>query len=233
MKVHDPMREVTKGTRALSAAEDDFETESSSEDEDEDLDPVEYARYYGLTTDHTLAETKMPYLPSLESVDLDLLALQDSPNFVTQISLDEIDSMVNNEKWMVSGECAKFLACIMRKTEDDIVLRDHEVSYKTVTDLRLEEAILSTDPALDLVRLKQRNALRLCTKGITPAELDSNNLWSPTELRLPAELDQRLAQERLDVDSKAMVFLKGLYDLEEIDDTILELEASKVRDHVP
>lgn len=242
MDWYDSMNNKIRGDSIIFTANGGAETEmctpepaedaqdDASFDDEENFAPVQYARLHGLTADHTLARLDITLPPTPQSMIADLSDPPEAPSVSTLISLNELNEITDNEKWNVDREAIGFLASIMKPWEEDMATADAATSYHDFRQLKLEEAILSMDPDLDLVQLKRRNALRLSTTGMSPCDLGDDVLWTSEELHLPARLDLRVSQERLDVDAETMWFLKNIHQPSDEDDSFLSPTTAKVDD---
>lgn len=198
--------------------------------DEEDLTPFQYARFHGLTTDHRRTQLEIPRLPTPQS-ESDCLA--NSPRCLNVTELDSLeapDGTTIGEKWVVDREAAAYLASIVKAQEDDTLNIDAAFPYESLWQLKIEEAISPIDPAFDLDQLKQRNVLNLSIDGQVPSDVTIDVLWTPQELRLPAEMDLKIAQQRLDVDVETMLYLKSVHDPEPVAESVLVEAHTKVCD---
>ncbi|KAK3715005.1 structural constituent of nuclear pore [Vermiconidia calcicola] len=186
-------------------------------DEDE-LTPFEYARYHGLTTSYMDEDPRctVPLPSTPKSADADLADPQATLNLDTLVALGALNGHNCHERWEVDKNAAKFLASAIAlgkeyETQDEYGL-DEAWSLR---DLKTEEPLMSSDPGLELVRLKRRNALIISTEGIPPICLDAweTPSWTVEELHLPAEKDRNVAHEKLDVDNETMQYLKEIFNI--------------------
>lgn len=209
--------------------EDDGE-ESLDED---DMSPLEYARFHRLTTDYRLNNwrTIIPEPLTPESMRAEG---QDSTPL---ISIDEFASLSSThashfqEKWDVDRESATFLASIVHGMNKIESVSSDWRAFRTC-GLRLEDALLPTDPVSELSHLKERNIVKLSARGEAPFELDKNKKenseWTAAELELPTKLDQILAQEKLDVNPEVVEYLRGCYQIGPVDYSLFGVPTHKV-----
>ena len=166
-------------------------------DEDE-MSPLEYARFHRLTSDYRLAgsDVVIPLPPTPESMRADALDPNEVPSVQRWVGPGAL-----NEKWDVDREAAHFLASIISDVNGKAFKQDFGQRCLCLSELKLEEALLSTDPAADLFHLKRRNTLQLSVKGWPPFELDRSKgedpKWTAEELDLPASMDRKLARKDL------------------------------------
>lgn len=208
---------------ALSATNESGQPEPEHEQSDEDvgpeigeLSPFEYARHYELVTNHLqtnpFATVEYPLSPRIECTDLE------DPKTLRGIDdlLDEEAFLKLNaaEKLDVDKDTAAFLRSMLDLapgTDDSEGLRQIEGSHY-LRNLKLEEPILASDPALDLWRLRKRNAITISSKGMQPFDIDEAKgeglVWSKEEPYAHAEIEKLVSNEKLDIDIDTLTYLK-------------------------
>jgi hypothetical protein len=193
--------------------------ESDDTDDEPDLDsPMAYARFYGLRRDppldHPLASNLIP-LPS-ENIYLDM---EEPPGLLHAEALqNEVWESLKNERLDVDRETATFLASLLgaaRRFELDPV--DVVLEPEGLRRLKLELPLLSTDHDLDMLALRRRNEVRLCSEGIDHFQLDVEKdegiAFPQAEIDRKLSLDRELAKEKLDVGRETVELLRDLRDL--------------------
>ena len=188
----------------------------SDDDYDEDWpSPLDYARYYGLTTSYFDTDPlQSDFLPS-PSGDFysDLGDPELAPNLDLLASLAASNESAIHEKWDIDKDAGVFLASVVKSTNIEAAAEFLEANGMLgFGDLKLEEPLLASDPELDLLRLKRRNTVIISAHGLEPFVINEQKgeglSWAMEELQLVAEKERELGQEKLDVDHSTRQFLK-------------------------
>ena len=73
-----------------------------------------------------------------------------------------------------------------------------------MNDLKIDEPVLSTDPHLDVSRLRARNTVRLSNQGMKPCVLNTEKgeslAWTSEDLKLPTAIKMSIADANLPID---------------------------------
>ncbi|KAK5165487.1 uncharacterized protein LTR77_009016 [Saxophila tyrrhenica] len=200
-------------------------TMTDSELDDDDLTPLEYARNHGLTRDYTrnYVQEAMDCLPPTpESMHSDMM----HPSIEldsTDISPDTLGEKLVLETWDVDRETVKFLTSVMALAADQPNMCVEELDDCLLSrSLKIEEAVLSRDPELELRQLKRHNAISLPAEAAafvrTTTEDEQQPLWTTAELALPHKMDCKVAQERLDIGRDVISYLEDVLSLSESQD---------------
>lgn len=219
--------EDSQNAAQTSAAENEepqeHEDESlhdSSEYDDDELAPLAYARRHGLITSylHEQPFRAADPAPSPTVVCADLEDPESTLNISDIANVKELNGITVSEKWDVDKETATFLASLLALGKDDGPMHSRQnCGPLYLRDLRLEEPLLSSDPEVDVWRLKRRKTVAISSDGMRPFELKDEEgesfTWSTSELRAPAEKDELIANEKLDVDRETMEYLKDIMSL--------------------
>lgn len=119
-----------------------------------------------------------------------------------------------SEKWDVDKATMEFLASILTFSAPAKSPSTRFGTGKYFRNVKVEEPVLQSDAATDMLRLHERNTIRVTPKGIKPIPLDKCHdqdlRWSTKSLRLPHDIDELLAAEKMAVDVKTGRFLKNL-----------------------
>lgn len=182
-----------------------------SEDESDDVEPLAYARQHGLTSNYfdedPLRASCIPSPPDSPLADMNDWKGSSSGDVHAAKALIEDSS---NERWDVDRETAEFLTSVMALGRADE--RDGALGTTSTKDLKIDEPLLSSDPEIDLFRLRARNAVRISTKGMDSwavgVEKGESLSWSSEDLKLPSTVSELIAIEKLDVDKETMELLR-------------------------
>lgn len=179
------------------------------DDVNEDFQPLRYARQYGLTTDY-LAQNPLhnAYIPTPPAS-----VLADFSPEIDSRDVNEAKALMEqpgNERWDIDKDTAAVLTSVMAIGNADGV--HYEANRRSLRDLKVDEPVLSSDPDMDLSKLKARNQVHLSTHGMLPYELkrekDEGLAWSAEQLKLPSLVSDSIAGEKLDIDRDTMEFLR-------------------------
>ena len=185
--------------------------------EDDEPTLLDYARQHGLISshfaEHPFQSACLPSPPRSPLRDLEDPA--GVLNIATVVSLKALDGHTTHEKWDIDKASAEFIGSVISLEKEDPTESIAEVDKPLkITDLKLVEPILTTDPELDLVHLKQRNTPTIRTRGMKPFklndEVDESIRWPAHLLRLPAEKDQQVMDDKLIVDHDTIQYIKEL-----------------------
>ena len=194
------------------------EAESGFNDEYK-LPPIDDVRCHGLTTNHydedPLHFTYIP--PPPRSIHADLQDPHGVLNIGTIVSLNALNGHNMHEKWDIDKQSAEFLASVIPLGGSNQLEEAWKISEPMRTrELKIEEAILSTDPELDLLKLKKRNVVTLSTHGLEQFPLDDQKdeslRWPDSRLSLPGETEWTIANEKFEVGRDTMAYIKEIAD---------------------
>lgn len=201
-----PTREIS----ADSEGEEDEDVDKEVENDRVDLSPLAYARQNGLTTDYfncnpmkSICITSPPEEPLQ---DLDCTTLPGQAMEAAKTVARDAD----RERWTIDKETAEFITAVISLVRPD----DVEVGEDVVrmSDFKIDEPVLSTDPELDLSRLRARNTVRSSTQGMQPCVLDSQKreslAWSSEDLKLPSTMETSMISAGLPIDRETAELLK-------------------------
>lgn len=205
---------ATPQTMAESNGEDvrmsDF-TSDTGEDAENDLSPLEYARLNGLTFDYRASNPLQSACIPSRPTDM-LIEFDDSENESRDDELKTFIHQCNNERWDLDKDTAKFLTWVMALGRMDNA--EDNMNPLNMSDLKLDEPVLPSDPECEVARLRARNAVRISTKGVEPCRLDTQKdeslLWCSEDLKLPSEITETINNEKLDIDKETMKLLKDV-----------------------
>lgn len=194
--------------------------DDSQDDQDMDIDPMEEAddEHCSRSLSHTalanyyssnlLQSSLIP--PNVCSLEDDLV---DPPGSIDIVRLATFACV---EKWDVGKDTMEYLGSVLALSapvDDFITLCGLQPQIRHI---KLEEPILSSDPATDMQRLRERNVVRLTSHGIKPYHLDRRNdeglRWSARSLKLPEDMDKLIAAEKMTINSETGGFLKQIFD---------------------
>lgn len=197
----------------------DTNMESDDTDDEPDLDsPMAYARFYGLRRDSPLDHPLSSDLILLPSEDIYLDMEEPSGLLRAEALQEEAWESLKNERLDVNRETATFLASLLgaaRKFELDPV--DVVLEPEGLHQLKLELPLLARDHEVEMLALRRRNEVRLCSKGIDPFQLvfekGEGVAFPRAEIDKKLSLDRELANEKLDVDRETVELLRDLREL--------------------
>ncbi|THW03801.1 hypothetical protein D6D26_03211 [Aureobasidium pullulans] len=182
----------------LSIASDTY-----SDAEDEEVSLIDYARYYGLSKDYTssypLSSCVLQSIPVWDDSDFSQL-----PDFVLP---DKVDT---DEKWTINHQSALFLRRIA--LVEAVPSIDIERRVTRSAEFKVEPLLLLTDSELDQRRFvrarrsKQSQGLQDMLLGANWEEDETHIYWPSSDL--PAELIEKIKQERLQLDKTDILFLQ-------------------------
>ncbi|TIA62533.1 hypothetical protein D6C77_02715 [Aureobasidium pullulans] len=182
----------------LSIASDTY-----SDAEDEAVSLIDYARYYGLSKDYTssypLSSCVLQSIPVWDDSDFSQL-----PDFVLP---DKVDT---DEKWTINHQSALFLRRIA--LVEAVPSIDIERRVTRSAEFKVEPLLLLTDSELDQRRFvrarrsKQSQGLQDMLLGANWEEDETHIYWPSSDL--PAELIEKIKQERLQLDKTDILFLQ-------------------------
>ncbi|THZ97288.1 hypothetical protein D6C88_01290 [Aureobasidium pullulans] len=182
----------------LSIASDTY-----SDAEDEEVSLIDYARYYGLSKDYTssypLSSCVLQSIPVWDDSDFSQL-----PDFVLS---DKVDT---DEKWTINHQSALFLRRIA--LVEAVPSIDIERRVTRSAEFKVEPLLLLTDSELDQRRFvrarrsKQSQGLQDMLLGANWEEDETHIYWPSSDL--PAELIEKIKQERLQLDKTDILFLQ-------------------------
>jgi hypothetical protein len=190
---------------------------SSDAYDDEELPVLEYAQVKGLTRDHTLDNPwqAAPPLPAPAEAECDLADPKSVLDVGALVCLGALNRTSLSEKWDVDRQAIDFLASVIAMHHDPHA--EYDCISSPVGDLKLEEALLSIDPAFDLSRLKRRNMIDLVSGRVGYCTLDREeygiSIWTADDLLLPAKRDHDVVQEKFEVAQELPVYLKDIWDI--------------------
>ncbi|THX04619.1 hypothetical protein D6D18_03228 [Aureobasidium pullulans] len=173
----------------LSIASDTY-----SDAEDEEVSLIDYARYYGLSKDYT---SSYP----LSSCVLQSIPVWDDSDF------NKVDT---DEKWTINHQSALFLRRIA--LVEAVPSIDIERRVTRSAEFKVEPLLLLTDSELDQRRFvrarrsKQSQGLQDMLLGANWEEDETHIYWPSSDL--PAELIEKIKQERLQLDKTDILFLQ-------------------------
>jgi len=219
----------------------------TSEEDDDDLTPIEYAARYGLITREPVWSATGPWdIRSMLSVTLAGLEPADSISETNELLAELMvahHALNKPERWDIDSSVARFMTTTFSmQTQtmlDDICRQD---ARRSLSMLKLEPRILSTDPEADLAALRARNRLSTSLQEIGHLGLKGRKVqldaWSPDILMAPSKVKMLLEGERkLDVDSVAVTYLNDIcrpeqtpevqFDLASLDSSIVSRMRSR------
>ncbi|THX76814.1 hypothetical protein D6D05_05976 [Aureobasidium pullulans] len=174
-----------------------------SDAEDEEVSLIDYARYYGLSKDYTssypLSSCVLQSIPVWDDSDFSQL-----PDFVLP---DKVDT---DEKWTINHQSALFLRRIA--LVEAVPSIDIERRVTRSAEFKVEPLLLLTDSELDQRRFvrarrsKQSQGLQDMLLGANWEEDETHIYWPSSDL--PAELIEKIKQERLQLDKTDILFLQ-------------------------
>lgn len=197
---------------------------------------VQSARASGLTnlylSDNPFAQVSLPSPPDSSEADLDG---SEQPTLLLAEGSVNVDSY---ERLNITKESAQVLHSLLSASLSYIQQRSWcgiDNSTPRICDLKMTEALLSSDNDRDTKELEQRNAIDLTPRGMSSFDLDKSAdeslQWPDWTLRLGQDLCLSLKSERLDVKVATMQYLKQLLAIESLhnsDLTRLETKTNHV-----
>lgn len=179
---------------------DSDQPEEGDDDGDDGWPALFQAAYEGYYSVDPLKSWLIPLQPSSFNEDLIM-------NGATTVEV---------EKWDIDQTTMEFLASLVSASASGDSLRVRCGLRACIRDIKIEEPVLQSDAATDMLRLQERNIIHLTSKGIKPFPLDEQHdqalQWSAKSSRLPHELDQLLAAERMTVNSETGTFLMEVFE---------------------
>lgn len=140
--------------------------------------------------------------------------LSDTPGFTDVADIIPLHSV---EKWDVDSTTMVYLASLMALSVPGDSLSTHCGVQPPLRDVKLEDPVLQSDPATDMLRLSERNTVRLDPKDLKPFSLDNRHdqalQWSRKSLKLPDDMEKQLITEKMDVASETGQFLKEVFEV--------------------
>ncbi|THW71657.1 hypothetical protein D6D19_07205 [Aureobasidium pullulans] len=204
----------------LSIASDTY-----SDAEDEEVSLIDYARYYGLSKDYTssypLSSCVLQSIPVWDDSDFSQL-----PDFVLP---DKVDT---DEKWTINHQSALFLRRIALVEAVPSIEIERRVTRSA--EFKVEPLLLLTDSELDQRRFvrarrsKQSQGLQDLLLGANWEEDETHIYWPSSDL--PAELIEKIKQERLQLDKTDILFLQHRMQLATSPIDPVPLELSKIEE---
>lgn len=209
---------IPTGTTAVEnnrAPRDPHKTfDNASECDDDQILPLEYARRYGLTTSHLhdpYDAVDSPPSPAILRADLeDPISTSSIGDTITKRVLAKFSA---GDKWDVDRATATFLASVAALGKDDLGLNPQQIDRPVhLSDLKVEEAILASDPDMDRWQLKNRNKVTISGKGMPQFDLNDSKgesfAWSVRELQAYADAEDLIINQKFDVDVETSTYLK-------------------------
>jgi len=204
---------------AVNSPKSDTSMSSDDTDDEPDLDsPMAYARFYGLRRDFPfdlpLSSDLIPLPP--ENMYLDM----EEPPVLSRAEALQADvwESLKNEKLDVDRETATFLASLLRaakRSELDPI--DVVLEPESLHRLKLELPLLAKDHEVEMLALRRRNEVRLCSEGIEHFQLDPEKdesiAFPRAQIDKKLSLDRELANEKLDVGKETVELLRDLREL--------------------
>lgn len=187
---------------------DSDEMNDSYDEADDGWQSLFEAAFTSYYSDNPLKCSLLPSTPLTSAGDLD-----DPPG-----SADGSNSIAlpSTEKWDVDKATMEYLASVLALSAPVSSLSTCCGLRSPLRDVKIEEPVLRSDPATDMQRLRERNVVRLNTKGIKPVPSDKRHdqdlQWSSKSLKLPNEMDKQLATEKMNVNSETGRFLKEIFE---------------------
>ena len=206
-------------------------------DEDE-LSPWDYALHHGLVANSFDSNPFCSeYLPSLpESLHIDLEDPPSTLSIGTLVCTWALNGHTTHERWDVDKESVEFLTSVLALSNKYSEGLDCIHTMKRFGELKVEEATLASDAELDLLKLKRRNVVTITTEDMQPFQLnderDESLCWPSNLLRLPAETDRDISNEKLEVDLETMEYMKAVaapHTLSDDEIMLTAIEDGKVR----
>lgn len=128
----------------------------------------------------------------------------------------EIDKLTSVERWDVSKSTMEFLANVLALSAPADDLTKCCGLEPLLRGVKLEEPVLLSDTATDMHRLRERNIVKLTSNGIKPFPSDKRHdqglRWSKSSLKLPDEVDELIAAEKMIVNSETGNMLKDVFE---------------------
>ena len=201
---------------AFTSLNGDTSMSKDDTDDEPDLDsPMAYARFYGLRRDslldHPLCSDLIPLPP--DEIYLDM---EESPVLLRAEAL-QADALASlqNEKLDVDRDTATFLASLLgaaKRFELDSI--DVVLEPEGIHRLKLELPLLAKDHEVEMLALRRRNEVRLCSEGIEPFQLDAEKdesiAFPRARVAEKLSLDRELENEKLDVSKETVELLRDL-----------------------
>lgn len=199
--------------------DEDEDEDAEVEDDGADLPPLAYARQNGLTTDY-FGHNPMQSVCITPSPDQPLQSLHFTA--LTGHEMETAEALARDaghERWNIDRETAEFLMSVISLARaDDVDVEEDDVR---MSDLKIDEPVLSSDPELDVSRLRARNTVRLSTKGMQPYALDKEKgeslAWSSEDLKLRSTVEMSIVSAGLPIDQETAKVLKEAISPDELD----------------
>lgn len=154
----------------------------------------------------------MPTPPSLAQISKDLYApvCPEERDVLQQFSKHKTHHL-SDGKWDVDRDTVQFLAGLAA------LLADERATYQPESMLhrmKLEEPVLSVDPQLENIELRQRNLPRLTTKDEVPFSLETDKdetlQWPAKSLKALSDMKHDISHGRLAMDKETAEFMKDI-----------------------
>ncbi len=216
------------------------DSESDDDDDDDELTPIEYAWRYGLIQDYLsqdpfrTVDSLWPHEDACTDNSIDTLCVDS--DMLTGASYAKNPSL--HEKWDINKDTAHFLASVLSFGRDEGVEALHELdALLKLRSLKLEDAVLPSDHEIDILRLRWRNRVELCSESMDPMVLAASKGegldWSDEELNLRIIVIECTENEKLEVDVETMQYIRGVmelvsFDNDEVMRTALHCEAVSI-----
>lgn len=214
-------------------SDSDMEFSEDESIDNADMTPLQYARHYGLTVDYF---QQAPLHPSLLPSPPDsMLGDLDDHELAPYIDLKAFDREAMHERWALDKGTAELLGSVMALSSH-CEINDGPAGASRSTELEMEEAILSSDPEIDVLNFRARNFVSISTKGVEPFRLvvdkdESLDDWATQDLTLPAVKMQDICKAELDIDRDVVNLLREVFkpsNMDRSDMVEVALEAEKV-----
>jgi len=172
---------------------------------------LEYARFYGLTTNYL---TKEPFEEAIQAAsELDIMSSLKEP-----ANLPKPDTgleSIMNEKLTINSEAAKFLKEILYDVKNAEDLDITPLRASIAQSLIIEPPLLGTDHEHDLLQFGNKICpnLRKC-KFVLP-EVDIEKVedleWPEHILEARANVEQEIGSEKLEIPRESMLLLQSIF----------------------
>lgn len=193
--------------------------ESDDTGDEPDLDsPMDYARFYGLLRDLPLDQLLSSDLIPLPSEDI-YIDMEEPPGLSRAETLQsEVWESSKRERLDVDRDTATFLASLLgaaKLFELDPI--DIPLESEGLHRLKLELPLLARDHDVEMLTLRRRNEVRLCSEGIDRYQLDTEKdegmAFPRAEIDKKHSLDRELENEKLDAGKETVELLRDLHGL--------------------
>lgn len=206
--------DISSSQEEQYSSPDGYFDSDQDDTDDEDLSPLKYAQRHGLIAIHSKpsAFQGVVALPS----DKEVLADLDGPYWHS--------AQVQDEKWNVDRATSRFLASVLDLGKDR-GCEDVQDARPRFEHLKMEKAILFSDPQLEDLQLASRNRAVITTAGMKPFKTNDERgeglAWSAEILSSPVAANETVSKERLDVNAEAILCIREAMEVIALDWTAM------------